>query len=109
LSDNTPTEFPFHGTCDQCAQGDRPLRSASEKYPDAWICAECIGQPEPWREWHLYAPREPVPDTCDHGRPDHQVMLRQLGEALGLDLPALSLSPAVVWEGLLSEVERRCR
>jgi hypothetical protein len=36
-------EFPFHGTCDQCAQGDRDLRSASDKFPDAWICAECIG------------------------------------------------------------------
>lgn len=39
-------EFPFHGTCDQCSQGDRPLRSASEKFPDAWICAECIGYHE---------------------------------------------------------------
>lgn len=59
--------FPFHGTCDQCAAPDRDLRSASEKYPDAWICAECVGQHDRalnaavdavMRDWALFrAPR----------------------------------------------------
>lgn len=60
----------------------------------------------PWRSWHLISAREPRPDTCDHGRPDHQALVRQLAEALGLDIPALPLSPETVWNGLLDEVER---
>ncbi len=34
-------DYPHFGTCDSCSHGDRPLRSASENFPDAWICAEC--------------------------------------------------------------------
>jgi hypothetical protein len=54
-------------------------------------------------------PREPQPDVCEHGRPDHQVMIRQLAEAMGLDLPAIAATPAQVWEALLGEVERAAR
>jgi len=42
--------------------------------------------------------------TCSHGRPDHQVLIRQLAEALGLDLPAMPDSPALVWLDLLRRV-----
>ena len=62
-----------------------------------------------WNDWHLISLREPRADTCEHGRPDHQVMIRQLAEALGLDLPALPLAPERVWNGLLDEVEHRRR
>jgi hypothetical protein len=54
-------------------------------------------------------PRDPQPDVCEHGRPDHQVMIRQLAEAMGLDLPAIAATPAQVWEALLGEVERLAR
>lgn len=58
-------------------------------------------------DWHLISLREPRPDVCEHGRPDHQVLIRQLAEALGFDLPAVSLTPEQVWNGLLDEVGRR--
>lgn len=49
----------------------------------------------------------PLADTtCEHGRPDHQVLIRQLAEALGLDLPALAETPASVWRRLLASVEQ---
>lgn len=57
----------------------------------------------------MVAPREPHPDVCEHGRPDHQATIRQLAEAMGLDLPAIPASPAQVWETLLCEVEARFR
>lgn len=63
----------------------------------------------PWRDWHLISLREPRPNVCVCGRPDHQATIRQLGEALGYDLPALSLTPEQVWNGLLDEVERLVR
>jgi hypothetical protein len=62
-----------------------------------------------WDRWSLISLREPRADTCDHGRPDHQAMVRQLAEALGLDLPALPMSPERVWNGLLDEVEHLSR
>lgn len=55
----------------------------------------------------LVAPREPRPHVCVCGRPDHQATIRQLAEAMGLDLPAISATPEQVWETLLGEVERR--
>lgn len=61
------------------------------------------------RDAPLVAPREPMPDVCEHGRPDHFVLIRQLGEAMGLDLPAIAATPAQVWEALLGEVERKFR
>jgi hypothetical protein len=32
--------YPLYGTCDGCAQSDRPLRE-SDPETQAWICAEC--------------------------------------------------------------------
>lgn len=61
------------------------------------------------RDAPLVAPREPLPDVCEHGRPDHQAMVRQLAEAMGLDLPAIAATPAQVWEALLCEVEGKFR
>jgi hypothetical protein len=58
------------------------------------------------RDYHLLAPEEPRPDVCSHGRPDHHATLRQLAEALGIDLPALAATPEQVWAGLLGEVRR---
>ncbi len=62
----------------------------------------------PWNAWRMISLRA-GPDVCVHGRPDHQVLIRQLAEALGLDLPALSLTPQQVWNGLLDEVEHQRR
>ena len=59
--------------------------------------------------FHLIAPREPRLDTCTHGRPDHQAMIDQLAEAMGLDLGAKAATPEQVWAGLLDEIERRFR
>lgn len=58
-----------------------------------------------------YAPKRPRPHICVCGRPDHQALIRQLGEALGHDLPALPETPEQVWNRLLDEVEemRRAR
>jgi hypothetical protein len=53
----------------------------------------------------LLAPREPLPHVCVCGRP--QAMIRQLAEAMGLNLPAIAATPAQVWEALLCEVERK--
>lgn len=71
---------------------------------------------QPWRDpralvrdMPLLAPRKPRFDTCSHGRPDHQAMIRQLAEAMGYDLPAIAATPEQVWAGLLDEVERRFR
>lgn len=61
------------------------------------------------RDAPMVAPRDPQPDVCDHGRPDHQAMIRQLAEAMGLNLPAIAATPAQVWETLLGEVERAVR
>jgi hypothetical protein len=36
-------------------------------------------------------------------------MVRQLAMALGLDVPALPMSPERVWNGLLDEVEHLAR
>jgi hypothetical protein len=63
----------------------------------------------PWNHWHLLAPREPRIECCSHGRPEHQLMIRQLAEAMGYDLPAIAATPAQVWAGLLDEIERRFR
>lgn len=56
--------------------------------------------------FHLLAPAEPRSKPCEHGRPDHNVLIRQLAEALGWDLPALFATPEQVWAGCLHEVER---
>ena len=61
------------------------------------------------RDAPLVAPRRPIPHVCEHGRPDHQALIRQLAEAMGLDLPAIAATPAQVWEALLGEVEARFR
>lgn len=55
------------------------------------------------RDYYLLAPLS-EPDVCEHGRPDHQVLIRELADALGLDLPALSATPAQVWAGLVAHV-----
>lgn len=34
------------------------------------------------------------------------MMIRQLAEAMGYDLPAIAATPAQVWAGLLDEIER---
>jgi hypothetical protein len=68
-----------------------------------------MGRAQPPFPYHLLAPREPRLDTCTHGRPDHQAMIRQLGKAMGLDLGAINATPEQVWAGLLDEVERRFR
>lgn len=49
--------------------------------------------------------QRPTPHICVCGRPDHQELLRQLGEALGLALPALPDTPEQVWNRLLDQVE----
>jgi hypothetical protein len=36
-------------------------------------------------------------------------MIRQLAEAMGYDLPALTATPEQVWAGLLDEIERQRR
>lgn len=61
------------------------------------------------RDAPLVAPRRPIPHVCVCGRPDHQALIRQLAEAMGLDLPAIAATPAQVWEALLGEVEARFR
>ncbi len=48
-------------------------------------------------------------NTCEHGRPDHIDLVRQLGTALGHDLPAMDATPEQVWNQLLDEVEGRIR
>lgn len=45
-------------------------------------------------------------DICDHGRPDHQEMLRLLREALGLPGPPRPKTPAEVFEECLAECRR---
>jgi len=63
----------------------------------------------PWDHWQAISLRASI-DTCEHGRPDHQIMIRQLAMALGLDeIPALPMSPERVWNGLLDEVEHLAR
>lgn len=62
--------------------------------------------PMPWRSWHLISVRRPSPSVCEHGRPDHQDLLRQLSiAALGVEPPALNATPEQVWNGLLDEIE----
>lgn len=60
----------------------------------------------PWRHWHLISYRTPHPESCEHGRPDHFILIDQLARSLGLNVPALSMPPEAVWNGLLDEVER---
>lgn len=45
-------------------------------------------------------------ETCEHGRPDHHVLIRQLAEALGLELGAVPHSPKQVWNDLLQRVKQ---
>jgi hypothetical protein len=44
-------------------------------------------------------------DICDHGRPDHQELVRQLREAAGLPGPPLPISPKEAFEEALARVE----
>jgi hypothetical protein len=39
------SEYIHHGTCDSCAEGDKPLREI-EDGSDAWICEECYDREE---------------------------------------------------------------
>jgi hypothetical protein len=41
MSTNPPgEEYPHHGTCDRCAEGNKPLREADPD-TEAWVCREC--------------------------------------------------------------------
>lgn len=42
-------------------------------------------------------------DVCSHGRPDHQELIAQLCEALGLPGPPQAKSPQQVFEECLTE------
>lgn len=59
--------------------------------------------------FHLLAPREPRVPVLSCGCPDHQSLIRQLAEAMGLNLGAVPATPEQVWAGLLDKVERRFR
>ena len=61
------------------------------------------------REWHLISVREPHIDCCSHGRPDHQIMLNQLAEAMGVMIPSTQATPAQIWTGLLEIIEHQFR
>jgi len=45
-------------------------------------------------------------DVCMHGRPDHQVLIRELREACGLSGPPLPITPLEAWNEAIAEVER---
>lgn len=45
-------------------------------------------------------------DVCDHGRPDHQEMIRRLREALGLFAGAMPITPEEAFEEALAECLR---
>lgn len=62
---------------------------------------------KPWDTWKLISLRKGLFVPCQHGRPDHIVMIHQLARSLGLELPALDMSPERVWNGLLDEVEHQ--
>lgn len=49
---------------------------------------------------------ERVTDVCDHGRPDHQEMLRRLLDALGMYSGARPETPQAVFEECLAECRR---
>jgi hypothetical protein len=39
-----------------------------------------------------------VTDVCSHGRPDHQELVRELREAVGLFAGAMPVTPKAAWE-----------
>lgn len=43
-------------------------------------------------------------DVCEHGRPDHQELIRQLLEALGMGTHARAVTPREMFERCLTEV-----
>jgi hypothetical protein len=45
-------------------------------------------------------------DVCSHGRPDHQELIRQLLEALGMSTAARPYSPAQLFSECLAEIEQ---
>jgi hypothetical protein len=45
-------------------------------------------------------------DTCSHGRPNHQDLIRELREALGLFAGAMPITPKVAWEEAIAEAKR---
>lgn len=45
-------------------------------------------------------------NVCNHGRPDHQEMLRQLLDALGMFSGARPQTPQAVFEEILAECRR---